>query len=102
MHEVPEPGPCPQPRGRSPRRAELRGAGPPGGPRPVWLRASRPCSTWPNLRREFDHIHVGTFTGPADPFRQSTELTEPQPAILKALEIDAPPRIYQLKPVVEA
>jgi Transposase DDE domain len=58
--------------------------------------------TWPELRRELDRIHVGTFTGSAGTFRQRTELTKPQLAILKALEISAPPRIYQLKPSVEA
>ena len=54
-------------------------------------------STWPELRRELDKIHVGTFTGPADTFRQRTELTKNQRQILKTLKIDAPPRIYQLK-----
>jgi Transposase DDE domain len=58
--------------------------------------------TWPELRRELGKIHVGTFTGPAGTFRQRTEMTKPQAAILKALEISAPPRIYQLKPSVEA
>jgi hypothetical protein len=58
--------------------------------------------TWPELRRELDKIHVGTFTGPAGTFRQRTEITKPQAAILKALQISAPPRIYQLKPAVEA
>ena len=58
--------------------------------------------TWPNLRRELDRIHVGTFTGPAGTFRQRTEITKPQLSILKTLEIDAPPRVYQLKPSVEA
>ena len=58
--------------------------------------------TWPNLRRELDRIHVGTFTGPAGTFRQRTAITKPQLSILKTLEIDAPPRIYQLKPSVEA
>jgi hypothetical protein len=57
--------------------------------------------TWPELRRELDRIHVGTFTGPAGTFRQRTEITKPQAAILKALQISAPPRIYQLKPAVE-
>jgi hypothetical protein len=57
--------------------------------------------TWPELRRELDKIHVGTFTGPAGAFRQRTEITKPQAAILRALEISAPPRIYQLKPAVE-
>jgi hypothetical protein len=58
--------------------------------------------TWPELRRELDKIHIGTFTGPAGTFRQRTEITKPQAAILKTLDISAPPRIYQLKPAVEA
>jgi hypothetical protein len=57
--------------------------------------------TWPELRRELDRIHVGTFTGPAGTFRQRTELTKRQRDILTALHIDAPPRIYQLQPAVE-
>ena len=54
--------------------------------------------TWPELRRELDRIHVGTFTGLAGTFRQRTEITKSQLRILRALKIDAPPRIYQLKP----
>jgi transposase len=57
--------------------------------------------TWPELRRELGKIHIGTFAGPAGTFRQRTEITKRQRAILKALDIDAPPRIYQLKPAVE-
>jgi len=57
--------------------------------------------TWPELRRELGRIHLGTFTGPAGTFRQRTEITKRQAAILKALDISAPPRIYQLKPAVE-
>jgi hypothetical protein len=58
--------------------------------------------TWPQLRRELDRIHIGTFTGPAGTFRQRTEITKPQAAILKALQISTPPRIYQLKPAAQA
>ena len=54
--------------------------------------------TWPELRRELDRIHIGTFTGPAGTFQQRTELSRAQRGILKALQIDPPPRIYQLKP----
>ncbi|SRR5579863_3268925 len=57
--------------------------------------------TWPELRRELDRIHVGTFTGPAGTFRQRTEITKAQRDILRQLKIDPPPRIYQLKPAVE-
>jgi len=58
--------------------------------------------TWPELRRELDKIHVGTFTGPAGTFQQRTELTRARRGILKALQIDAPPRVYQLKLPAEA
>src|SRR6266852_1868937 len=44
-------------------------------------------TTWPELRREPSRIHVGTFTGPAGTFRQSTEITKAQRAILRQLEI---------------
>ncbi len=61
----------------------------------VGLTSENACGqTWPELRRELDRIHAGTF-------RQRTEITKPQAAILKALETSAPPRIYQLKPPVE-
>jgi transposase len=60
--------------------------------------AEKACGrTWPELRRELDKICVGTFTGPAGIFRQPTEITKNQRQILKYLEIDAPPRIYELK-----
>jgi transposase len=58
--------------------------------------------TWPGLRRELDKIHIGTFAGPAGTFQQRTELTKRHRDILKALQIDAPPRVYQLKLPAEA
>ena len=56
--------------------------------------------TWPELRRQLDRIAVGTFTGPAGTFRQRTEISPGQAAILEQLGIDPPPRIYQLTPAV--
>ena len=55
-------------------------------------------ATWPELRRQLDRITVGTFTGPAGTFRQRTEITPAQAAILEQLGIDPPPRIYQITP----
>jgi hypothetical protein len=55
-------------------------------------------ATWPELRRQLDRIAVGTFTGPAGTFRQRTEITPAQAAILEQLAIDQPPKIYQLTP----
>jgi Transposase DDE domain len=57
-------------------------------------------ATWPELRRQLDRITIGTFTGPAGIFRQRTEITPAQAAILEQLGIDPPPRIYQLTPAV--
>ena len=58
--------------------------------------------TWPNLRRELEKIKVGTFTGPAGSFRQRTEITASQRAILGKLKLAEPPRIQQLTPALEA
>jgi Transposase DDE domain len=57
-------------------------------------------TTWPQLRRQLDRIAVGMFTGPAGTFRQRTEISPAQAAILGQLGIDPPPRIYQLTPAV--
>src|SRR5919197_910219 len=54
--------------------------------------------TWPALRRELERIKLGTFTGPAGTFRQRTELTSPQRAILAKLGLAEPPRVWQLTP----
>ena len=55
-------------------------------------------STWPELRRQLDRIAVGTFSGPAGTFRQRTQISPAQAAILEQLGIDPPPKIYQLTP----
>jgi hypothetical protein len=54
--------------------------------------------TWPDLRRELERIKLGTFAGPAGTFRQRTETTTTQRAILAKLELPEPPRVYQLTP----
>ncbi len=54
--------------------------------------------TWPGLRRELERVKLGTFAGPAGTFRQRTELTSPQRAILAKLELPEPPRVWQLTP----
>jgi hypothetical protein len=43
-------------------------------------------NTWPELRRQPDRIAVGTFAGPAGTFRQRTEITDAQQAILTVAE----------------
>ena len=54
--------------------------------------------TWPNLRRQLERLHVGTFTGTAGTFRQCTEITKAQHAILAALDIPAPQRFLEVTP----
>jgi hypothetical protein len=55
-------------------------------------------ATRPELRRQLDRIQAGTFNGPAGTFRQRTEISPAQAAILEQLGIDQPPKIYQLAP----
>jgi transposase len=53
---------------------------------------------WPSLRRELERIKLGTFAGPAGTFRQRTEVTTSQRAILAKLDLPEPPRVWQLTP----
>ena len=52
--------------------------------------------TWPNLRRELEKLQLGSFSGPAGRFRQRTELTPAQRAILAQLQLAEPPRLQEL------
>jgi hypothetical protein len=52
--------------------------------------------TWPQMRRELDRIHLGTFTGPAGTFRQRTELSKPARDLLAGLGIDPPRKSHEL------
>jgi hypothetical protein len=54
--------------------------------------------TWNNLRAELQRLHVGSFTGPAGTYQQTTTLTPEQTEILGTLNIPAPPRILGLTP----
>jgi hypothetical protein len=54
--------------------------------------------TWPNLRRELEKLQLGSFSGPAGAFRQRTELTPAQRAILARLGLAEPPRLQELTP----
>jgi hypothetical protein len=53
---------------------------------------------WPALRSEPQKIKLGSFAGPAGSFRQRTELTPAQRAILARLELAEPARITELAP----
>jgi hypothetical protein len=64
----------------------------------VETRASTPeqATTWPRARTELQRLHVGTFTGPAGLFRQTTPPTAEVRRLHHALDITLPPRILDL------
>ena len=57
---------------------------------------TRTGTPWPTLRDQLQRLHVGTFTGPAGTFRQTTEPTPEARRLLTALGLGVPPRILQL------
>ena len=57
----------------------------PDGPRP-----------WPRARDQLQRLHVGTFTGPAGTFRQTTAPTAEARRLHTALDLPLPPRILHL------
>jgi hypothetical protein len=52
--------------------------------------------TWQHIRRHLDRLHVGTFTGPAGLFRQTTALTKSQRDLLATLDVPVPKQIVEL------
>ncbi len=52
--------------------------------------------TWTTVRRELQRLHVGTFTGTAGTYRQTTQATPAQTRLLAALVLAPPPRILDL------
>jgi hypothetical protein len=55
-------------------------------------------TTWPRARTELQRLHVGTFTGPAGLFRQTTPPTPEARRLHAALDLVLPPRILDLDP----
>jgi transposase len=53
-------------------------------------------STWTEIRRQLDRLHVGTFTGPAGLFRQRTKLTPAQRELFTKLNLTPPKQIVEL------
>lgn len=58
--------------------------------------------TWRNLRFELEKLHLVRFAGSAGDVLQRTELTTRQAAILRALDVAEPPRIFGLAPAEAA
>jgi DDE family transposase len=66
----------------------------------VETRSSTPntATTWPRARDELQRLHVGTFTGPAGLFRQTTPPSAEVRRLHQVLDIALPPRILDLDP----
>jgi hypothetical protein len=64
----------------------------------VETRASTPdtTTTWPRARDQLQRLHVGTFTGPAGLFRQTTPPNTEARRLHQVLDIALPPRILAL------
>lgn len=58
--------------------------------------------TWPTIRRELQRMHLGEFLGSAGRVLQRTETTPAQLEILRALQIDEPPRFLAIEPAKAA
>ncbi|NLT53740.1 MAG: IS1634 family transposase [Actinomycetales bacterium] len=59
---------------------------------------TRTGATWTTSRAELQRLHVGTFTGPAGTFRQTTTPTPATRRLHEALGLKLPPRIWHLDP----
>jgi hypothetical protein len=57
---------------------------------------TRTHSTWHHLRPELQRLHVGTFTGPAGTYRQTTTPSDETKRVLAALNLPLPPKILHL------
>ena len=66
----------------------------------VETRSSTPntATTWPRARDQLQRLHVGTFTGPAGVFRQTTPPSAEVRRLHQVLDIALPPRILDLDP----
>jgi Transposase DDE domain len=66
----------------------------------IETRASTPeqTTTWPRARAELQRLHVGTFTGPAGLFRQTTPPSPEARRLHTALDLALPARILDLNP----
>jgi hypothetical protein len=59
---------------------------------------TRAGTTWLRARDELQRLHVGTFTGPAGVFRQTSHPRDETHRLHTALDIALPPRILDLDP----
>jgi transposase len=58
--------------------------------------------SWPTIRRELQRMHLGEFHGSAGRVLQRTETTTAQRDLLRALQVDEPPRFLAIEPAKAA
>jgi hypothetical protein len=54
--------------------------------------------SWRRIATELQRLHLVTLQGPAGAVQQTTPPTDPQRAILAALQVEPPARITALEP----
>ncbi|OLM09186.1 MULTISPECIES: IS1634 family transposase [unclassified Pseudonocardia] len=59
---------------------------------------TRAHTSWPRARTELQRLHVGTFTGPAGMFRQTSQPSTEARRLYTVLDLALPPRILHLDP----
>jgi hypothetical protein len=57
---------------------------------------TRTGQTWHHLRPALQRLHVGTFTGPAGTYQQTTTPSPEVTAVFAALDLKLPPRVLHL------
>ena len=57
---------------------------------------TRTGQTWHHLRPALQHLHVGTFTGPAGTYQQTTTPSPDIKAVFRALDVELPPKVLHL------
>ena len=62
---------------------------------------TRTRQTWHHLRPALQHLHVGTFTGPAGTYQQTTTPSPHIKAVFAALDVELPPKVLHLHTPVE-
>lgn len=57
---------------------------------------TRTGSTWHQLRPQLQRLHLGTFTGPAGTYQQTTTPSPENKTVFKALHLPLPPKMLRL------
>ena len=64
----------------------------------IRITETRTGTTWHQLRPALQRLHVGTFTGPAGTYQQTTTPTAEVKSVFAALDVELPPKVLHLDP----